>query len=362
MDESNAPAIVNAGDVTMVDALSSYSDDLEASGMVANQYARLWVFDEYHTQCTENTRIRQRYDLTVFQAFLAVLGVARAVDDLFNDADAWKGVTYGHIKAFRKWQLDQGYSIGSINVRLATVRKYCGLAHQFGVIPSAEMELIRTVKGYSHKIGRNIDQVRTTEGKDTRKGRKKAAPTSVSSAGLRRLKRVTVEVKTPRTRAHDQLLETRDALLICLLTEHALRCSEIVALDVEHFNLPEGVITIYRQKTDDKGTFDLMPRTLAAAKAYLAQLERGTGPLFTGYDGQRLSTRAVNKRVNVLGQQAGITGLSPHDLRHAWAVDALKHGSTLDTLQAYGGWKSPAMPLHYARVAGVNHGGLKISD
>jgi integrase len=147
---------------------------------------------------------------------------------------------------------------------------------------------------------------------------------------------------------------------MCLLIEHALRVSEIAALNVEHFSLDERTLTVYREKTATCDTYELMPRTYQAARVYLAG--KAAGPLFTGYQGKRISTRAITARVRELGKQEGIEGLSPHDLRHHWAMDALKNGTSLDIVQAYGGWKSAAMPLHYARIAGVTHKGLKISD
>jgi hypothetical protein len=45
---------------------------------------------------------------------------------------AWQSITYGLIETFVRWQLQQGYAIGSINVWLATIKKYCALATKAG--------------------------------------------------------------------------------------------------------------------------------------------------------------------------------------------------------------------------------------
>jgi site-specific recombinase XerC len=353
MDEQIALTIIDAQAVSIV-------ADEQGVGELANSYARQDIFAEYHQQCTRNTQRRQRAELALFARYLHEAGIERAPDDLYTQASAWRGITYGLVKGFVKWQLQQGYAIGSINVRLATIRKYCALALESGVIESTAMDLIKTVDGYSHKVGRNIDTDRKKQGIPTRRGYKKATPTKVSTHTARRLKKATVETDAPRLRMHDQDLDARDSLLMCLFIEHALRCSEVAALNVESFNLEERTVTVYREKTDTRDTYELMPRTYQAAKIYLAG--KSSGPLFTGYQGKRISTRAINDRVRQLGKQEGIEGLSPHDLRHYWALDALKNGTSLNIVQAYGGWSSAAMPLHYAKISGVTHSGLRLSE
>ncbi|HEY5005677.1 MAG TPA: hypothetical protein VII61_21120 [Ktedonobacteraceae bacterium] len=44
----------------------------------------------------------------------------------------WQSITYGLIETFVRWQLQQGYAIGSINIWLATIKKYCALATKAG--------------------------------------------------------------------------------------------------------------------------------------------------------------------------------------------------------------------------------------
>ncbi len=353
MDEQTALTVIDANAVSIV-------ANEQGIGELANTYARQDTFAEYHQQCTANTQRRQQAELALFARYLHEAGMERAPADLYTQAEAWSGITYGLVKGFVKWQLQQGYAIGSINVRLATVRKYCALAFESGVIESTAMDLIKTVDGYSHKVGRNIDVDRKKQGIPTRKGHKKATPTPVSTHAARRLKKATVETDTPRTRAHDQDLAARDALLMCLFIEHALRCSEVAALNIESFDMEERTVTVYREKTDTRDTYELMPRTYQAAKIYLAG--KSSGPLFLGYQGKRISSRAINDRVRQLGEQEGIEGLSPHDLRHHWALDALKNGTSLNVVQAYGGWSSASMPLHYAKISGVTHRGLRLSD
>src|SRR5229473_2662252 len=329
--------------ITIVVAIPSrYDDALTRAGIVAERVTRSQKFADYQQMKAKNTQLRQQHDLQLFSTYLAQMQITRTADDLYTDAQAWQGMNAGLLEGFKAWMLKEGYAIGSINIRLATIRKYCELAHVSGVISAQELAMLKLVKGYRYSEGRNIDQDRKDRGLSTRVGTKKTAPTPVSTRQALRLKDETTKPLQPRTRAHDKLLETRDALLMCLMIEHALRVSEVVGLDASSINLEAGTITVYRQKTYTRDTYELMPRTREAAQAYLPLIDQD-GPLFTSYQSKRITRYGIFERVRLLGKQVGIENLSPHDLRHFWTIDAFKNGNGIDLIQRYGGWNSPAM-------------------
>ena len=187
--------------------------------------------------------------------------------------------------------------------------------------------------------------------------------TQISKVQAITLKKVTIHPERPRTREHDMLLTYRDALLLGLLVEHALRCSEVALLTIDSIDLSRGTIRIYRPKTDRIDIQKLHKHTRLAAQAYLSQVGREQGALFTGYNSEKpLSTRAINKRVGVLGGELGIAHLSPHDLRHHWAFDALLNQTPLNVVQTDGGWETEYMPLRYAHQVGATGVGAKITE
>jgi integrase/recombinase XerC len=231
------------------------------------------------------------------------------------------------------------------------------------VLDEASFAAILTVKGTSGRKARNLDEARKYRNIPTRKGHKKAIPTQLTSVQAVSLKKVTTHPEQPRTREHDILLNYRDALLMGLFVEHALRCSEVALLTIDSIDLRRGTIRIYRPKTDRTDFQKLHTHTRLAAEAYLAKIGREGGPLFTGYDIERpLSTRAINKRVGVLGGAIGIKHLSPHDLRHHWAFDALFNQTPLNIVQADGGWETEYMPLRYAHQVGATGGSAMITE
>jgi integrase len=250
------------------------------------------------------------------------------------------------------WQLGQGYSIGSVNVRLSTVKTYAKLAAQAGAVDVEQMALIKAVSGYSHKEGKRLDEKRET----VRVGAKKAEPVSLTTEQAERLKHE--QPLTPQGR--------RDTVLMCLLLDHGLRAGEVAALTVSNFDLKQGVMTFYRPKVDKVQTHTLTEDTRQALEAYLELDALAVGPLLREsrkdgrLHGAGVNERNITERVKVLGAAIGVKGLSAHDCRHYWATQAARAGTPIDRLQDAGGWSSAAMPLRYIEAARIANVGVRL--
>jgi integrase len=316
-------------------------------GQIANQYAAQNAFSNYQQRLATNTLRRQQADLDVFASYLAQAGEVR--EGLMINPQMWEGITHGLVEGFVEWMLQQGYAIGTVNLKLSTIKVYCKLALKAGVISSEECGQINMVTGYRHAHGRNVDQKREV----TRIGDKKAVAVSISPAQARQLK---TQPDTPQGR--------RDAFLMCLLLDHGLRCGEVAALAPDSLNLSTGTLTFYRQKVDKTQTHQLTRDTLLAAIRYLEICKPKTKLLMGSRKGGKLegemSERAITDRVKTLGEAIGITGLSAHDCRHYWATSAVRNGTDIKSLQDAGGWSSPAMPLRYAESASIANKGVKL--
>jgi integrase len=274
----------------------------------------------------------------------------RADYDELPSGAAWVGISWGIVAGFVQWQLSKGYAVGSVNVRLATIKAYCQLANQAGAIGSEAYTQIKTVKGYGHKQAKKVDEKRDT----TRKGGKKAASTSLTKEQADLLKR---QPDTSQGR--------RDALLICLLLDHGLRCGEIAGLQIMAFDLKVGTFTFHRPKVEKVQTHRMTADTFRAATAYLGQDAPALGPVLLGSrkSGRlqgTMSERAINDRVGALGRAIGVEGLSPHDCRHYWATRAARQGTDPFALQEAGGWNSLAMPRRYVEAAAIANEGVKL--
>lgn len=322
---------------------------LATIGHIANEYAAQNAFSTYQKRIAANTQRRQKNDLDSFSAYLKQAGVTIETQDLLENPDAWHDVTHGLVDGFRLWLLQEGYAIGSVNIRLATVKVYCRLASRAGQLPPEEYALIKMVESYSHKEGRNIDQHR----EQTRKGVKKANAVPISKEQASTLKS---QPDTPQGK--------RDALLMCLLLDHGLRCGEIADLKPEHFNLTDGTLIFYREKVDKTQTHKLTEDTLQAVKRYFEAHTPEKTLLAGSRKGGKLqgsmSRRAITLRANTLGKRVGLEPLSAHDGRHAWATFASRNGTNIKSLQQAGGWKSFSMPARYIEDNAIANEGVKL--
>lgn len=331
-------------------AIEENKTSLADIGIIANSHAERHIFSEYQKRLSVNTRRRQSNDLALFVQYLALARVEISVDNLLTSPASWAGMTHGLIDGFVRYQIQQGYAIGSINVRLSTVKKYCALAARAGVLSSTDLALIALVKGYRHKEGRNIDQAR----EQTRHiNAKKAEPVSISPEQVKQLK---AQPDTPQGR--------RDTLLMCLLFDHGLRCGEIAALPVTAINTHEGILTFYRAKVDKTQSHTLTRDTLIAALHYFEACKPKEYLLMGSQKGGamsgHMSARAITKRVKALCEAIGIDGASAHDGRHAWATRAVRAGTNIKALQDAGGWSSIAMPARYAESQKIANEGVKL--
>ena len=337
---------------------------LATAGQAANKAAAAAAFNDYKARKAGNTIKRQQNDLSAFEAFLSSVNLQPG--DLANDPEAWRGVTWGLVAAFRGWQLQNGYAVTTVNFRLSTIKIYAGLACQAGSLGAAELGEIKRVAGYAHKEQKRIDTQRTEAELDTRKGTKKAEHVSITTTQATALK---AQTNTPQGR--------RDNLLMALLLDHGLRCGEVAALKVTDFDLKAGELRFYRPKVDKVQTHRLTPSTRRAAAAYfeldapaLGSVWRASASKAAGkvafaagaLGAAGMTERAITKRVATLGAAVGLAGLSAHDCRHYWATQAARNKTPFNNLKDAGGWNSYAMPLRYIGAAKVANEGVNLGD
>jgi integrase len=326
-DQENAPVTQ-----ALIERPSAALADVAAQ---AEEFSKSTRLVRYHEGLRDETIRRQKTDLLTFARFLA--SIRSRPGDFYNDLSAWRGISAGLLEAFIEWQKLQGYAIGTINVRLATIKAYCHLAYETGLLDVDTHTHIQGVKGIARRQARNIDARR-----------------EVSRVGYKKAQAVDIPLELLYTLKHPDTgsLAKRDALLMCLLLEHGLRVGEIVLLKRNHIHLRGRTLTFYRPKVDEPQTDRLTDDTLAAARAYLATLPPKQESLFD------LAIISIQERVRTLGELAGIHGLSPHDCRHSWATRAASHGTPLDRLRQAGGWSNIQTPLRYIKDSAIANEGV----
>ncbi len=73
-----------------------------------------------------------------------------------------------------------------------------------------------------------------------------------------------------------------------------------------------------------------------------------------------MSERAINKRIQEIGERFGVANLSPHDLRHTAETEVIKH-NPIDKMMRHFGWNSPAMAIRYAEKSIIGNEGIVIT-
>ena len=327
-------------------------------GTLANQHAANATFADYRERKSTNTLRRHANDLQSFASYLTHINTPASADALLSGPDAWHGITWGMVAGYVQWLMNDGFAVATVNARLSTVKVYAKLATQAGAIAREEYAMIQTVNGYQHKEVKHVDEKRSAAGIATRKGVKKAESVMISPEQRRALK------DQP-----DTAQGRRDAVIMCLLLDHGLRCGELATLQVTDVDLAAGVLRFYRPKVDKAQTHKLTGDSLRALRAWF---DSGDAPIAGALlRGSRkggelvdvgMSERAITKRVEYLGRRRGVVGLSAHDMRHSWATTAARRGTDPFRLKDAGGWTSMATVDRYVSAAKIANDGVKLDE
>lgn len=138
----------------------------------------------------------------------------------------------------------------------------------------------------------------------------------------------------------------RDMALFALLT--GLRQANVLGLEWSKVDLERGHAWVASSASKNRRPISV-PLNPDATKLLLRQVGKHPTRVFT-YKGKPITnanTRAWREALT----RAGIEDFRWHDLRHTWASWHVQNGTSLQELQALGGWSSFEMVLRYAHLA-----------
>ncbi len=131
----------------------------------------------------------------------------------------------------------------------------------------------------------------------------------------------------------------RDKAMLETMYATGIRVSELIELDVDDVNLELGIIKC--NSTKKMRAIPLYPAALRALSVYLREIRESmvAGPdeqaLFVNIGGTRMSRQGFWKILKHYQETAHIEKeITPHTLRHSFAVHLLENGADLDSLQA----------------------------
>ncbi len=147
----------------------------------------------------------------------------------------------------------------------------------------------------------------------------------------------------------------RDALILELLYGSGLRVHELVSLDWDDVDIPERWLRVKGKGAKERmvpfggGVRDLLRRWRDDAHAKGNAVE-GDAPLLYGVGAERLTERTVHRLVTGTARKLGLSGVTPHTLRHSFATHMLERGAPLRVIQELLGHESLATTQRYLTV------------
>ena len=130
----------------------------------------------------------------------------------------------------------------------------------------------------------------------------------------------------------------RDHAMLELLYATGIRVSELISLDLDDLNLAAGFL-----RCQSKGKERIIPLYHTAVKAigdYVRDIrpqliaDSGETALFVNMNGERMSRQGFWKIIKHYQEKAGIQkDITPHTLRHSFAVHLLENGADLRSIQ-----------------------------
>lgn len=130
----------------------------------------------------------------------------------------------------------------------------------------------------------------------------------------------------------------RDKAMLEVLYATGIRVSELIDLDMDDVNLEQGIIKC--TKTKKSRVIPLYPAALRALSIYVREIrdsmlaDKDESALFVNVSGTRMSRQGFWKLLKHYQMSAHIEKeITPHTLRHSFAVHLLENGADLGSLQ-----------------------------
>lgn len=131
----------------------------------------------------------------------------------------------------------------------------------------------------------------------------------------------------------------RDKAMLELLYATGIRSSELVELNIGDIDFRESMLICSRGKSGER-RIPVHATAISAVSEYISRVRSlilapdGGQALFTNLNGRRLTRQGFWKIVKGYAEQAGIVKeITPHTLRHSFALHLLENGAELKDIQ-----------------------------
>lgn len=250
---------------------------------------------------SENTIAAYRNDLSQFLDFVEGRSGSRLTE--------WSAVTEDDIGAYLAYMKhkDQPYASSTIARKVAAIKSF-----------------------YNYLASHDIVEVNPTVDIDSPKV-KKRLPQTLTLEEVERL------LEAPA--GGDSAKSLRDMTLLNILYETGMRVTEVVSIQLDDLDLSRSILSSPTRQGEtreiplEKETAALLERYLAEGRPQLAKSKRERA-LFLNHRGEKLTRQGLWLIIKGYARQAGLNAeVTPHTLRHSFAVHRLSKGSRLEDIQ-----------------------------
>lgn len=260
-----------------------------------------------------NTVAAYRNDIEQFRSFL---GQQYQLQD-------WSELRTEHLEAFLAFLRERQYAETTAARKLAAIKSFCHSLLRSGQLAENSITVVPT----------------------PRAGR--FAPRAIAPEAVQQL-----IIAASGDRFPEQL---RDRAMLLTLATTGLRVSELTALDLADVDLEQGELLVRKPQNRDRRV-PLPPDAVQALRVYLERGRPAFAPakretaLFLNRRGTRLTRQGFWLILKGYAEAVGLADVTPHTLRHTFAVHALANGRELREVQRILGHVSPTTTQVYRQL------------
>jgi len=285
---------------------------------VIDEYiASLSVKEQGHEGTNQNTVVAYRNDLYQVCVYLKR-----------QQIENWQQVTHEHIAGYLLEMRDgQAYRPATIARKLAALKTFFRYLQSTGMITSDPIEKLD-----APRIQRELPHVLNQE--------------QINNLFRR------VDVETPAGK--------RDLAMLHMLYATGMRVSELISLNLSDFDAERATIVCPGRngRSRHERVLPLSATAVEATKGYLKSARPGMitrhpeeQTLFLNHHGERLTRQGFWLIIKGYARQAGITEITPHMLRHSFAILMLQGGMELRSVQELLGHAHISTTQVYSQLA-----------
>lgn len=158
-----------------------------------------------------------------------------------------------------------------------------------------------------------------------------------------------------RTSDHSLPNVDRNRAVLLFFLDNGVRVSELCGIKIKHLDVKNARCFIFGKGSKERFV-PFSARTGQVIWRYLT-LRKDHDPddyLFVNRDNRQMTRNGIAEMLADLGARAGVEDVHPHRLRHTFAINFLRAGGDIFTLQMILGHEELDMVRHYSRLANAD--------